>query len=72
MVASNPPVSGKIRGVRRSESWGFSTGDYFAVGCAKGSEAECAVAERDVPPGVSLNEIFGRIGQQEWILTSQK
>ena len=72
LVASNPAVSGKIRGVRRSESWGYSTGDYFAVGCATGSEAEWAVAARDLPSGVSLNEIFGRIGQQEWILTSQK
>src|SRR2546425_8173935 len=46
--------------------------DYLAAGCTTGLEGERSVGARVSLPGISSNEIFGSIGQREWIPTIQK
>src|SRR6266516_650575 len=46
--------------------------DYFTAGCAKGLEAGRSVGASASSAGISSNEIFGSIGQRDWILTIQK
>src|SRR5439155_26839189 len=69
LCGMSPSIELEDLGIWRSEQ---DCQDYLTAGSPTGLEAVRRVAASLSLAGGSLNEIFGSIGQREWILTTHK